>query len=910
MQSSFDKKDEIYQLFMQAPVGIYLLKGEDYIIEMANEPILTFWGKGSGVIGKPVLESFPEIKEQGFIDILDNVRKTGKSFQTDEIAVWYNYEGKKEQKYVTLFYQPYYEEGSIAGIFSIATDVTEKVVAKKQLEENERNLRNLILQAPVAMCIFKGPDYIVEIANARMVAFWGKKAEEVIGKPIFEGLHEVKNQGFEDLLHKVYTEGVTVRVDERPVMLPRAGGLQTIFVNFVYEPLREQVGSITGVMAMAVDVTEQVLSRIKIEDSAQEVRSLVESAPFPIGVYIGKEMLIRLANKSITDVWGKGPDVIGKRYADVLPELKDTGIYDQLDAVFTTGVPFHAKNQRVDLVVDGKLQPFYFNYSFTPLFDKEGHVYGVMNTAAEVTDLNVALQKIQEAEEKARLAIDSAELGTYQYDFVHKVLTTSKRFHAIFGGLVATEIDSYIQSIHTDDLSIREAAHQEALKTGFLQYEVRVKHPDDNYRWARIQGRYLFDEENSPVRLIGIAQDITEQRIFAEELGKQVKERTKELEAAQQTLLDAYRYLQTVINKFESAFASLTPVFTGEEITDFRFKMTNEAYSAYSHNSPEAIQGKLVSEFFPGYKQTEAFENYVHTFRTGLPAKWDLHYDFDGLDVYLTVSCSRVENEVIAHFTDFTTLKSLQYELIRKIEELKDSNSNLEDFAYAASHDLKEPIRKIHFFADLLKQELKGQLNASQERYFERLENASSRMKSLVNDLLAYSQATKGAGLQEEVDLNKKVRLVIEDLELEIAQRKASIHVDPLPVILANKRQMQQLFQNLISNALKYGKPGEAPQVFIHYTLLSGNDIPAQPGLEKQKTYHQIEITDKGIGFPQADAEQIFNVFIRLHNSTESSGSGVGLSIVQKVVQNHRGFIQAESKLGEGSTFRVLLPAD
>jgi light-regulated signal transduction histidine kinase (bacteriophytochrome) len=294
-----------------------------------------------------------------------------------------------------------------------------------------------------------------------------------------------------------------------------------------------------------------------------------------------------------------------------------------------------------------------------------------------------------------------------------------------------------------------------------------------------------------------------------------------------------------------------------------------------------------------------------------VPNKWDLHYDVDGLDVYLTVSCSKVENEVVAHFTDFTTLKSLQYELMRKIEELKFSNSNLEDFAYAASHDLKEPIRKIHFFADVLKEELKGQLSAQQERYFDRLENASSRMRSLVDDLLAYSQATKGAGEQEDVDLNRKVQLVLEDLELEVQQKNARILVDQLPRLKANKRQFQQLFQNLIGNALKYSRPGVAPEVQITYQLVSGKEVDTKiPGIDAIKRYHLIEVKDNGIGFPPEAAQRIFNVFTRLHASSEYHGSGVGLSIAQKVVQNHRGYIWAEGKPGEGARFKVLLPAN
>lgn len=142
--------------------------------------------------------------------------------------------------------------------------------------------------------------------------------------------------------------------------------------------------------------------KVKISDNDYKVRSLVESAPFPIGVYVGREMRISLANQSIIDVWGKGNDVVGKLYSEILPELDNQEIFSQLDSVFTTGIPFHARNQRVDLLIDKKLQSYYFNYSFTPLYDSSGAVYGVMNTAAEVTDLNLATQKIEQSERNLR----------------------------------------------------------------------------------------------------------------------------------------------------------------------------------------------------------------------------------------------------------------------------------------------------------------------------------------------------------------------------------------------------------------------------------------------------------------------------------------------------------------------------
>ncbi|HEX2533329.1 MAG TPA: ATP-binding protein, partial [Chitinophagaceae bacterium] len=242
-------------------------------------------------------------------------------------------------------------------------------------------------------------------------------------------------------------------------------------------------------------------------------------------------------------------------------------------------------------------------------------------------------------------------------------------------------------------------------------------------------------------------------------------------------------------------------------------------------------------------------------------------------------------------------------------EELIRTNNNLEEFAYAASHDMKEPIRKIHFFSDLLKGELEAQLNDRQKQLFNRMEQASKRMGTLVDDLLAYSHASKGMLQEEPIDLNQKIKVVLEDLELEIQQKNAVVTAGPLPTIKGNRRQIQQLFQNLISNALKYSKPDVPPEVHIRAQKVLGADMqPSLTQAEAGREYHFIEVRDNGIGFPQADAERIFHVFTRLHGNAEYRGTGVGLSIVRKVVNNHGGIIWAESEPGQGSAFKILLP--
>jgi len=277
------------------------------------------------------------------------------------------------------------------------------------------------------------------------------------------------------------------------------------------------------------------------------------------------------------------------------------------------------------------------------------------------------------------------------------------------------------------------------------------------------------------------------------------------------------------------------------------------------------------------------------------------------VDVTAQVFARQKTEEIILQRT--SELAEANQALTKNNEELQRLNANLEHFAYAASHDLKEPLRKIHIFSDQLKNELDSTLSDSQKWLFDRLENAARRMTSLVDDLLTYSQTARGFGEQETVDLNKKVQLVLEDLEVEIQQSNAEIIVDPLPTIRGSKRQIQQLFQNLITNALKYKKPNSSAFISIKCREVMGYEILKSPTSdESTRPFNLITVKDNGIGFHEADAKRIFNVFTRLHANTEYRGTGVGLSIAQKVVENHDGHIWAEGIPGEGAAFYILLP--
>ncbi|RYZ60519.1 MAG: hypothetical protein EOO14_07205, partial [Chitinophagaceae bacterium] len=228
---------------------------------------------------------------------------------------------------------------------------------------------------------------------------------------------------------------------------------------------------------------------------------------------------------------------------------------------------------------------------------------------------------------------------------------------------------------------------------------------------------------------------------------------------------------------------------------------------------------------------------------------------------------------------------------------------------YAASHDLQEPLRKINTFSDRLKTELSSQLNETQQRMFERIENATRRMRQLIDDLLDFSRVSRKKNELKPVALQAVIALMLQDLETGIQESGAAITVKELPVIHGDERQLQQLFQNLVGNALKYSKPGESPEIAVTSRLVKGADVrPELPGGAGDRQFHLVEVKDNGIGFAQEDAQRIFDLFTRLHGRSEYTGTGIGLSIARKVVESHNGYIWAESEAGKGATFRVLFP--
>lgn len=253
-------------------------------------------------------------------------------------------------------------------------------------------------------------------------------------------------------------------------------------------------------------------------------------------------------------------------------------------------------------------------------------------------------------------------------------------------------------------------------------------------------------------------------------------------------------------------------------------------------------------------------------------------------------------------------IKKLNLQLLENNDQLKNTIEELDRFAYVASHDLQEPLRKILIFSDKLEQGYKDALGNDAASYLEKIVKSSERMHQLINDLLKFSRYTNDNFGFEKTDLNQVLKDVLSDVEMEIQKKKAKVIVEDLPTIWAIPSQMRQVFQNLISNSLKFSRDGVDPEIVISGKRTSASEVFGISRKSTNDNYYQIYFSDNGIGFDSKYAKEIFVVFKRLHSYHDFEGTGIGLSICKKIIEKHNGFITAESALNEGSTFTITLP--
>jgi len=405
---------------------------------------------------------------------------------------------------------------------------------------------------------------------------------------------------------------------------------------------------------------------------------------------------------------------------------------------------------------------------------------------------------------------------------------------------------------------------------------------------------YLFNQLYKTIKMKEQTESQLENNLKL--LSKEVNEK----EVAQKSLIK-------VLDGSTSGIIFLKALRNKEEITDFEYRLVNQNINYLLGYSPEEIVGKRLLEVFPGSKKSGVFNDFVNVVEDGVELDTEIFYDHENLNSWYHITGRKLDDGCVITFSNITERKKYEKEILSKNQELKESNRNLEQFAYVASHDLQEPLRKVRTFSDRIATKYENKLDKKGIDYLSRMNGAAERMQHLIDDLLKYSRVTRFPKKMKKVDLNDLYESIKVDLETTILERGAKVSAKGLEVIDGDQTQLRQLFQNLISNAIKFTPEDRKPVVEINGEKTRGvnqNDFD----IKSNKKYLRVTIRDNGIGFDPEYAHRIFNIFERLHGRNEFQGTGIGLAICHKVVQNHGGYIKATSPKGGGAIFIVLLP--
>lgn len=794
-------------------------------------------------------------------------------------------------------------------------DVTGQVLARKKVEESEEQLRIALEGAQLGTYDFN-PQTGKLIWSAKTKELFGLPPESEVDYSIYlKALHpEDKERSHQAAQRAMQPENGgwydneyrTIGITDGKLRWVRSKG--KIVFDAEGKPVR-----FTGVTQ---DITERKRAEEALKESEQRFRALIAEATVATGIYTGREMKIELANEAMIQFWGKDASAIGKTIRQALPELEGQPFHQLLDNVYTTGNTYWGKEDRVNLVVNGKLQTGYFNFTYKALRNGEGEIYGILNMAIDVTETVLARKTIEESEQRFRMLANqvpqfiwmTGSIGTLEVTYVNKNFLDYLGLSHYKEFLGTTWEDT----IHPDDLGrVYEIYLSAAQARQAYTVECRFKEGATGlYRWFIIQGVPRYEAEGEFAGFIGTGVDIDER--------KQVESALAENEERFRSMADNISQLVWMADGEGSIF------------------WYNKRWYDYTGTNLEEMQGWGWDKVHHPDHISRVLEFVRPAWKKGQP--WELDFPlrrYDGqYGWFLTraVPIRDIEGNIALWFgtnTDITEqqlaqqqLQTLNEELAATTEELAAANeelqaaneeiqasneelgetnhqlvrinNDLDNFIYTASHDLKAPISNIEALLSALLRTLPQECLASEQtrRITSLMGESVERFKRTIANLTEVVKLQKEHGGEAvSVNLLQVIREVILDLEPMVQSSDARVEVDVtdcLPVRFSEKN-LRSVVYNLLSNALKYRSRERVPRVLIH--------------CQNTPEYYVLAVEDNGLGMESERLSQLFTMFKRFHDHVE--GSGIGLYMVKKMVENAGGRIEVESQVGVGSTFKV-----
>ncbi|GAA4453192.1 hypothetical protein GCM10023189_17910 [Nibrella saemangeumensis] len=520
---------------------------------------------------------------------------------------------------------------------------------------------------------------------------------------------------------------------------------------------------------------------------------------------------------------------------------------------------------------------------------------GLLTVVKDVTDAKQVSLALQEQSQLLTQVFDSSLNGIYVMQSVRDATSQIADFRVVQCNRIARQelLEKFgYDPLNRTLLEVYPASKEQGLFKAYVQV-VETGVPHHTERHYPLQNLWY---EISAVKM-GDGLVITFVNITATRLA--VRQAVKQTER-----------VEGLLNGAINGMLAMEPVRDANgAVQDFRFVMANQMACQMSHIAKEKLIGGSLRALFPSAQEFQLFDVYVQVLETGQSQRKQFFYNVDGYQEWYDLAISRMdENTLVLSYMDISESRIMQHRLEQMVGELKRSNEYLEQFAYIASHDLQEPLRKIEAFGNLLTQNYAASLDETARDYLARLSKSSARLQTFIRSLLAYSRLTVGNEQMRSVPLNRILTEVLLDLDEIIREKRAHISFSSLPIVQGNATQLQQLFRNLISNALKFQQRDKTPAVTITCQITDARDLTMLTIDQSRGRWVVIDVTDNGIGFEEKHHERIFQLFQRLHGRNQYDGTGIGLALCKKVAELHGGTIKAQSTPGQGSTFTVYLP--
>ncbi len=772
------------------------------------------------------------------------------------------------------------EFGRNIKIFGAIQDISESKNAEQKIKESELRYRSVIEQATDAICIADGSMRIIEVNPSASQAF-GYSKEEFLQLSLL------------DLLFAEEVKINPIRIDDlkagKTVSNERRGKRKD---GSAFElELNSKMLTDGRLLLFGRDITERKKAESVIKENEGQLSMAAQIAKLGYWEFDIAANLLKLNDQfySMFKTTAKemgGYTMSSERYAGLFVQKDDMAILMNAAAEAIKSPDPHYKNQIEHRIKYANGENGYMAFRYFTVKNEIGRNIKIFGAIQDITESKNAEKLLKQSNARFELATKATNDVIWDWNSLTDDVYYSDAYETLFGYKNSSSKLKAIEwnkRIHPDDAeSVLEKLNYQMYKaeTGIWQDEYRYIREDGSVAYINDRGYILYDEQNKPVRMVGAMQDITSRKKAEAELNKSEKQYRQIVETAQEGIwmIDEHNITTFVNQKMCELIEYLPEEITGKNIDFF---MNEKSSAIVARQIEKRMKGGTESFYF---KFKAKSGRIVWTSLSTNPI-FDDAGKYKGSLAMVTDITQRKHDEEL--------LQKSQADLISNNIELEQKNKELEQFAYIASHDLQEPLRTISSFVELLQTQYNEKLDDTANQYLTYTMQASERMRTLISDLLSHSRIGFKKELKQ-VDTNVMLQEVLQNMNATIISSGAEITVGKLPVINGYPTEIKQLFQNLISNAIKFRKKDHPPQIRIFS--------------EMENNSWKFSVSDNGIGIEEKHHEKIFAIFQRLHNRKVYEGSGIGLSNCKKIVDLHKGNIWVRSIPGSGSTFLFNLP--